>query len=261
LSKTSGDIKENNYYKQQLINTLNPVKFNKKDVKWLNYHKDDLSELISKYNNQFNNGTAERNSVKKTKVFYKKNKRQFINITPHIGFNNSELIIDYAVVNRELNFGRKSSIIYGLEVEGIIPYFKKKFSFLFDASFQSHKISGTYLPPNTPFEREISGNYKAIDLGIGLRYRLLLKNKSLLYTNFIMYSTLKHTDKVSFSRGGSIDFHEQNIYYGSISLGYKFKNKYSVEVKTSTKRNINEFSERSKIKYLNHAIVFGYTIF
>src|SRR5690606_24470288 len=106
LIKGSTKIGENNFYKQQLINDLICNTITTRDIEKINYKKDDLRDIVIKYNSCENTSST---------TFISHNNKDWFNLNVRPGINFSSLSIKNSVSSsRDTDFGNKSGLRLGI---------------------------------------------------------------------------------------------------------------------------------------------------
>lgn len=247
----------NNKFRQQLWSDLKCDKFEIKKLETINYRKNDLINFFVEYSNCAN---------QKPINFENTLKKDLFNLTLRPRITNSSLSIQNAASNyQDTDFGSNVGIGFGVEAEIILPFNKNKWSFVIEPTYQSYK--NTITKPSS----SVSGgvliskvNYSSVEVPISLRHYLFLSNTS---TFFITASYV-----VDFSPNSSIEFKRANNTIINtlevetrnnlaIGLGYKTKEKYSVELKYQLNREILGSYSYWSSDFKSISLIFGYTLF
>jgi hypothetical protein len=142
----------------------------------------------------------------------------------------------------DINFENKIALRLGVEVEYIMGFNNNKWAFVVEPNFLN--FSTVY---NDRTER-VSGadnsakiNYKAIDLPIGIRYYMYLSKTSKFFLNsFLVPSiTLKSEIRsIGVDENNPLNFDGKSDINYAVGIGYKYKDKFSVELRTSSQRDL-----------------------
>jgi len=247
-------VRENNEYKQQIWINLKCPDISLKDVEMLDYKTDKLFNIFRKYNLYYDPEYV--NSVVKEK-------KDLFNLTIRPGINNSSLSINYERAKEgEVDFGNKLSFRFGIEAEFILPFNNNKWSILFEPTYQYFNSE------NSNHGQLIVADYKSIELQTGLRYYFFLNDESRIFINGLYISDYKMNSKIQFEE----DQYNNSLDYGNIlkvfgksnfafGCGYNFSNKFSLELRYSSNREILTGHKNWKSKYNSLSFIIGYSIF
>lgn len=253
---TDDKITENSQYKRQL---WNDIKCNSIDVNAVNstdYKESDLIALFKKYDSCENNITYTFKEKKQKNVFN-------VRIRPAINFSKTDFDGPGSSLGRTRDFDFDNQITFGLgvELEYILPFNNNKWALIFEPTYQYYNTEKTFdtNPRDGVTRIETSTvKYSSIELPFGFRHYSYLNANSRVFVDFsalidIPFGTeVKYGDTTYKSKsGGSLVF----------GLGYSYKNKYSVEVRVFTPRDIlNDFITVSS-DYQKVSLIFGYSLF
>lgn len=246
----------NNYFQNQIKENLKCSSISESDIYKLSYKENTLTDIFAKYN-QCSNPLFSSNNLKRNNGSFN------LNIRPRISFNS--LSISNSIINTQIDFDKKNSFGVGIEGELILPFNKNKWSIIIEPQYQYFKsnkiipssdISGNYIVSNI--------NYKSIDLPIGIRHYFLLNSKSKIFINAQYSINLDLNSSFNLERiDGSKIYNDINIKSNSnfvLGAGYKY-DKYSLEVRYNTNRNILSDYAFWNSNYNYASIIFGYTLF
>lgn len=165
--------------------------------------------------------------------------------------SHSSLVIKNNYINsRSTDYGNLLTYRMGVELEFILGFNKNKWAIIVEPTYQYFKADGE--------ERTNLSNtdvdYKSIEFPVGIRHYLFLNNNSKFFINgsfiynIILNSNVRNLD--AYLNG--------NMGFG---IGYNLNNKYSIEFRSYTNKNIlygyNDWSS----EYKTLSIIFGYKIF
>ncbi len=256
---TDNKIGENNGYKQQLWNSLKCDNITIKNIENINYHKNDLVKIFVKYNECSNS---------KFINFERNEKKGIFHLTIRPGLKNSSLSVTNSGVKtsslRNLEFESETGFRLGIEAEYVLPIYKYKLAFFVEPTYQNYKsdVEAIYYGVATPRKTIINADYKSIEIPFGVRYYSFLSKSSKLFLNAALvidiplsssfYDDSKETAlmDLDIKSGSSID----------IGFGYKYQNKYSLELKYGLKRDLIIQSAFQASSYTGLSLIFGYTI-
>jgi len=261
-STLDNKIGTNIRYKQQLWNDLKCSTFKMSKVENLDYKKNDLVSFFVEYNECNNQEFIN---------YEEKQKKDLFNLSIRAGINNSSLSIRNRVSNyKDVTFDDELGFRFGIEGEFIMPFNKNKWAILIEPSYQYYKSEKTKtvirfssaIPQNIIF----NADYESIELPIGIRHYFFLNNNSKIFINgsFVFDFT---GDKSNINFGNAVSSTDpstlkirtgNNLAFG---LGYKYNNKYSLEFRYSTDRDLFYNYQYWESNYNSLSVIFGYTLF
>lgn len=234
-------IAVNDKFKQQLWVSLKCKNISFKTFKNLDYKENDLIHFFERY----------YNCIQTEYISFKKNKKQdLFNLTLRAGLNNSSLSTGNTTFDADSpyfpDFGNQLGLRLGVELEFIMPFNKNKWGIIIEPTYQSFKA-------DVDQKNSTSVDYSSIELPIGVRHYFFLNKTSKLYANGSII--------IDFSNGELLSQEIQSSSNFGFGIGYKSHEKYSLEFRYHTNRDLfnnylNNFSE-----YKTMSIIFGYTIF
>ena len=254
--KSTGDLKENNYYKQQLNNNVRSANTTESEIKNTQYKKSDLTKYFLKYNNTGNKETDHELS--------KTSKDHFLlKITPGISFI-SLTMNDGDLPYTDVKLDSKTSFKIGLEAEYVLPFNKNKWSIFLNPMYQKYENTKDYKRPG-PFlvspltTRNVEIEYSSIQLPIGLRYYFILNKNSKIFVNAAYSFDINGKASIAFDHNEKKESNSgTNAVFG---LGYNFRNKFSAEIRTNTKKELLRDFHTFSAQYKAIDFVFAYSIF
>ncbi len=250
-------VLQNNNFRQQLLNDFKSQQISPNDVVNLRYSKTDIGKFLIKYNKTMDSNYTNYNLKKK---------RDFFNLTIRPGLNLSHLSIENTMSDFWNNdYGNEINFRCGVETEYIFPFNKNKWSIIIEPTFQY------YYSDSKKETNELSGgfsitevNYQSIELPVGLRHYFYLNDKSIFFANISYVIDFSYKSSVKLTRlDGSLISSLDIISKPNLSLGigYKCKNKLSLEMRYQTKRQILSDYIYWKTDYGTMSIILGYTLF
>lgn len=250
----ASSVAYNEDYKKQLIDNLN-CGVNLTDVNNLKYKSNDLVKVFLKYN-ECSNSSA---------INYNENyeERDLFNLTVRPGVNLSSFeISNSSFATSESNkFDNKVTFRIGVEAELILPFNKNKWAVFVEPTYQYYKAEKDFVVYQGQASENIrtrSIDYKSIEIPVGIRYYLFLNAKSKIFINaaynidFEMNSSIYY-DYQSYNTSSASNF--------SFGAGYKYNDKFVVEFRTSTKRDLLQNNTLLNTGYRTSSIILGYTLF
>jgi hypothetical protein len=251
-------VEENNQFKKQLWTNLKCPTIGINKVENLHYKKNSILNFFVEYN-KCNNSNFTR--------YDGKVKKDLVNLTLRAHLNNSSAYIRNTAYTRNstADFGSKSSLGFGIELEYIFPFNKNKWAIFVEPTYQNFKAEIITDDFYVATKKLISNiNYSSIEVPIGIRHYLFLNKNSKLFINasYVFDFNLKSSIEIR---------RDDNTYYNSLlvstlnntsfGVGYKFKDKYSIETRYQTSRTLLSDYLFWDSSYTTAALIFGYTLF
>ncbi len=236
-------VGKNNRFKNQLWNDLNCAKLNIKMVEKLAYKKNDLIYYFSKYNECTNTNYVN---------FEKKQSRDLFHLNIRPGVNLSNLLIDNSLSKNNTNFESNLTFRVGIEAEFIMPFNKNKWALIIEPTYQYFKSEAESAFGNTTV------NYNSIEIPIGIRHYFFLNDNSKIFINSSFVFDINNSSNIDFDTIESLEINTRNNF--AVGLGYKYNNKYSVELRYQTPRNVLGDYIFWNSEYRTFSVIFGYSI-
>lgn len=235
-------IGKNNRFKHQLWTDLKCSTFKINKVQKLEYRKNELVDLFVAYNEC--NGVAYVN-------YDVKQKRDLFNLNLRPGLNFSMLSIQNSVSDEHFDFGNELTFSFGIEAEFIMPFNKNKWSLIFEPTYQ-------YFNSEADHDTLIVADYKSIEILTGIRHYFFLNENSKIFINGSLMFDISMDSVIDFESATDLEIKSRNnVVFG---LGYKYKDRYSLELRYKTKHLLGEYffwSSNHKI----FSVIFGYSLF
>lgn len=251
-------IEKNQSFKQQLWENLKCQNFTIQKIRSLNYRQNDLMNFFVKYN-ECNNSPSFN--------FENKPKKDLLNLTLKVGLNSSSLKTYSNPQNwRDTDFGNKLGFRLGAEAEYIFPFNKNKWSIFIEPTYQYFKSE-----KRTPEDRLFGGilisnaDYKSIEIPIGIRHYIFLNEESKIFLNAAYVLDFSLNSSIQFSTSDGRKLFENSFEISSadnlaLGIGYKKHDKYSLELRYNTIRDIlSHYATHSDYNTLS--LIFGYSFF
>jgi hypothetical protein len=246
------DIGSNNRYRQQLWNNFQCSTISKQQIDQLDYKKHDLVDFFIKYNECTNQIF--------TSLDRKKNKKN-INLSIRPGLNSSSLkIYNNNTPYKNVDFGRGLEFRFGVEAEFIMPFNNDKWAFIIEPTYQSYtKYKSVPLSGSGSSTRNVTAKYSSVELPIGFRHYMFLNDNSKLFMNAsVVIDLINKNSKIDYELLGDLKIEPQsNLAFG---LGYKYNNKYSIELRFFTNRQLFKNHLNQGSDYNTFSLIFGYTL-
>ncbi|MEH6765770.1 MAG: outer membrane beta-barrel protein [Aequorivita antarctica] len=240
-------IGKNEQYKQQLYNNLKCETINIGMANKLEYDQSELVRYFKTYNKCRNAIIADYELAEPKGDF---------NLTVRPSIRSASFSFNNAVANKKnATFDTKTSFNFGLEFEYVIPYKRNKWALILEPTYQSYKPS----PEITEGGQGVEVNYSSIEVPFGLRHYFFLNDKSKLFANASFVIDLVLDSKFAIEYGDDLDITSGNSL--ALGAGYKYNNKYSVEVRYQTDRTLLADYNAYTSKYNSFSLLLGYTLF
>ncbi|WP_271393944.1 porin family protein [Aequorivita sinensis] len=244
--KTSNyKIGKNNSFKNQLWNNLKCPDFKISKVENLDYQKNDLINFFVEYNEC--NG-------EKSIIYEKKQKKDLFNLSVRPGFNSSSLSIQNSVSSsRDTDFDNEFGFRFGIEVEFIMPFNANKWSLIIEPTYQYFKSEKEIR------NQTVIADYKSIEIPVGIRHCFFLSENSKIFINGSYILDLSSNSIIDFSSDVDLEINTgNNLAFG---MGYKYNDKYSLELRYQTSREILSDYIAWSSDYNTLSVIFGYSLF
>ncbi len=247
-----GLIAENNRFRQQLYNAFPCKAINMKNIEDVSYQTSDLVKFFIKYNTCVNNDY---------KDYTDKGKQDLFNLTLRPGVRFSSLTVENALRSElDVSFDDQTSFTFGVEAEFIMGFNKNKWSVIIEPTYQAFKSEGV------SGRGPVSVEYKSIEFPVGVRHYMFLGDSSKLFVNvsYVVYdlsfdSSLNYEELNNTVLSSILEIESRtNLLFG---FGYKYDDKYSIELQYATDRNILSNFVNYSSDYSNLSVKFGYTLF
>jgi hypothetical protein len=228
-------IGENLMYKQQLIINLQCPTIGINKIDKLEYEKNSLINFFIEYNKCNNLDFINYEEIVKKDLF---------NLTFRMHLNNSSLSIQNSSASRlDTDFGSKLGLGFGVEAEFILPFNQNKWAVTIEPTYRSFKSQKSFAP-----QIYVSGgvvtstvNYSSIEVPLSFRHYFFLKENSKIFINASYIFDFNFNSTIEFKKADDSTYDtleikpRNNLGFG---IGYKFKDKYGMEVRYQTSRNI-----------------------
>lgn len=247
-------VADNLQYKQQLLNSLTCSSITLKTIKNLLYTNSKLISLFDNYNT-CSNPTTYVNSTKKQR-------KDLININLRPRYNLSSFSIKNASFeNRNVDFGNKSSFGLGIEIEYILPFNKNKWGVSVEPTYQEFSATRNRLLENSNLNITNRIDYQSIEIPLSLRHYLFINEQSKLFVNFSFIIDLTLKSNYQFSIENNLDIRDDLISGTNFALGfgYKFNDKYSIEIRQQSERNLLNKTAVTDTSFRAFSVIIGYS--
>lgn len=244
--KTSNNkIGKNNRFKNQLWNKLKCPNFKKNKVENLDYKKNELIDFFVEYNEC--NGEKNIN-------YEEKQKKDLFNLGIRPGFNSSSLSIQNSVSSsRDTDFDNEFGFRFGFEAEFIMPFNKNKWSLIIEPTYQYFKSEKEIT------NHSVKADYKSIEIPVGIRHYFFLNEDSKIFINCSFIFDFSNNSIIDFSPGTALEIKTRNNL--AFGIGYKHNDKYSLELRYQTSREVLSDFLSWNSDYKTLSIILGYSLF
>ena len=248
---------ENNQFRQQLWNDLKCHNITMNKMANLKYQKNSLIAFFAAYNKCNNSEFVNYDG---------KVKRDLFNLSIRPRLNNSSLFIKDLVPNSsDIDFGNKVGFSIGVEAEYILPYNKNKWAITIEPIYQNFKSEKTiYGSLFSGGEQIATVNYNYIEIPLSVRHYFFLNNNGKIFVNASYIFDFNSKSSLEFTRAPNTNISSAKLATRSnfgFGAGYKFRNKYSLEMRWQTSRNVTGDYVYYNSYYKTSSIIFGYSLF
>ena len=251
-------VETNNQFKRQLWADLKCPTISINKVENLNYKKNSLLNFFLEYNKCSNSNYIRYDG---------KVKKDLFNLTLRAHLNNSSAYIRNTAYtrNNSADFGSKLSLGFGIEAEYIFPFNKNKWSIFVEPTYQNFKAEKITDDFYVATKKLISNiNYSSIEVPLGIRHYLFLNKNSKLFINASYVFDFNLKSSIEIRRDDSTYYNSlvvNTLNNTSFGIGYKFKDKYSIETRYQTSRNLLGDYLLWDSSYTTASLIFGYSLF
>lgn len=248
-------IAENNEYKNQLKQIKNCEDVEEKESTGTRYTAKELTAFFAK-----TNSCDEGQNVNYYNIIKSQNKKLFhVSVKPGINFSSYSIESDFMPSFYNVDFGNKTGFRLGLETEFILPFNNNKIAILLEPTYQYFKAEKTI---DTSNNRGVKVEYSSVELPLGLRYYMFLGSKSKIFFNaFWIFDIVVGDSKIKYDNTFSDTPLESSVNF-ALGVGYKYADRYSIEFRGNTKRDMLPNNGVMPVSsYNNFSVIFGYTLF
>lgn len=257
--KNGESVARNVNFRQQLLLGLKCKDITSNDLKYLEYTIRDLEQIFVKYNECINSDYVN---------FEAKKNKDFFNLTIKPGINISNLTIFDSDSDSEFlltDFSTSFNFKFGVETELTLPFNKNKWAILIEPTYQYFKSEKTTETSTVSGGIVVASvDYKSIELHVGIRHYFYLNNESNIFVNASCIFDFSPNSSIDFIRSDGSQHSSweitsrNNLAFG---FGYKYKDKYSLETRYQTGREVLGDYVNLNSYYRTLSIIFGYSLF
>jgi hypothetical protein len=253
---SENQIVENNMFRKQLFDNLKCSSVDIKNLLKLKYNKNSLVNLFNEYNKCSNANIVDYTMKKQKDVF---------NLTLRPRINSSSLSINNPDSQyRSTDFGKKTTFGFGIETECILPFNKNKWSILIEPTYQIYDVETTKDATTYTIPLKAEAIYKYLEIPVGLRHYFFLNSNSKIFINASLVFAVAFNSQIQYKFGDkdySTPLEINNTSNIAFGIGYKFHDKYSIEMRYNTNRDVLLDYNFWSSNYKTASVIFGYTIF
>ncbi len=248
---------ENNYYRQQLWNDLKCDKITMRKIEGVGYGKKDLAKFFTDYN-ECNSG--------KSVAFKDEGRASFFNLSLRAHLNNaSGTVKNNTIADQDIDFGSNIGISVGAEIEFILGFNNNKWGIIAEPTYHKFEANKTITSTSVSGGKlNAKMEYSSIEVPIGVRHFFFLNDNSKLFVNASYVFDFSSKSSILFTRENGTEIDKLDIESGNsfaIGAGYRYKGKYSVELRLITPRDLLAEYNFWEAKYNAASLIVGYTIF
>lgn len=254
-------IAVNNDYIKQLSEILSDNENSLQLLKKTKYKEADLVKLFSLYNGESNQDLTEKNN-KRTIKFN-------LSIRPGVNFYTTRIVTNLG----EESFPSKTNYRIGVEAEFLLPINKNKWSILIEPTYSAYSNARIIERTSNPAYTIRMENFSFMDFKLGIRHYMYLNEKSKFFVNANLNALRLRTSNTK-----SIDIDLKDEYHDitaaelplkssqplsnfSIGAGYKYDNKYSIEIQYNTPGQLFPTGINHSFKVSYTSVILGYNLF
>ncbi len=246
--KEGGKIAENRSYRKQLFNSLKCRENSSLELQRIGYNFSDLIRFFEDFNEcagaEFQNYFQRDNKINVN-----------LSIRPGINFTSLQLFFGGQVSgSREFSKVSNNQLRLGVEAEFVLPFNRNKWAYFIEPSFQKFSYA------EERYDQEVIVDLSSIEIPIGARHYLFLNDDAKIFINAAFVPVLNINSEVYLQYYDDIGLSNKLYFIGG--AGFKYRDKYSVEFRVGSKRDIIEDTEtRWFSKYHSFSFIIGYSFF
>lgn len=246
-------------FKKQIWKYLQCNNLDSEKINNLQYTKNSFINYFNEYNQCNNTASIDYEKIKP--------KKDWFNFTAKLHFKKSSLVVQNLSSDINIDFESNNNFTFGIEAEFILPFNKNKWCIVLDPVYQTY-ISNKTIDSDIYVGGKIVSNitYNSVEFPVGVRHYFFINNSSKIFINafYINDFTFKSKSILELKRDdnskiSSLEFN--GGYNFSFGLGFKLKNKYSLEIRAQSEKNILKDYSNWNSAYNTISILAGYSIF
>ena len=149
-----------------------------------------------------------------------------------------------------IDYGSKLSIRVGVEAEFLMPFNKNKWALIIEPSFQYFKTDNS---------QTLNIDYKSIELPVGIRHYFFINDNDKIFVNGSFIHGFSLNSSMNNGSGYALNIVARDNF--AFGLGYKTRNKYSLEIKYALSKELFDRYVYWHTRYTTFSFIFGYKIF
>lgn len=231
----------NNQFRDQLANQLDCPEISQASISRMEYKPDPLVRLFQEIN-ACKGGEALTYETGASKLKF--------HLAARIGFNHASAYVEQKPPLPEtrriiVDYEGKVYPRFGLELELVLPFRRNNWSLFLDPSFQAFEAEKQFIQRIAIYDVETTSriNYKTIEIPFGIRHYIYLSDKSQLFLNASIALVFNSDSKIEFETESALGDEDDIIIdgteeYFSLGFGYRFNNRWSLEARYNTNRDL-----------------------
>lgn len=248
------EVAENLAYKKELFDNLKCESITAQESRKLKYDNGSLVDYFTKYNECSGDYSVTYESQTSKGSFH---------FAVKIGYFNTSLdikkdVADSRIDGQSIDMGSSSGVRFAVEAEYVLPFNRNKWALVAEPGYQSFSSDGNILVQGNaiPFEQSVSVDYNYIDVPLSLRHYMFLSEKSKLFASVGFAFTFDFSDIIEYSETEDLDINSSAN--AVIGLGFVYNDKFIIEGRLNTARNITRDYAFFNSDYNSIGILLGY---
>lgn len=254
--RKNNSIGTNSRYRQQLFNNINCDQIEQKQIEKLEYFKDDLINYFVKYNSCFDDPNESELKDKQNNFVVQDKKKGQLNLSLRPSYRKGSLDVSHLSIGepRSPKFDDQNQFAFGVELEYVLPFHNNKWAIFaeptFIQGFEGYKEIER-------FKNQI--DYSSVEIPIGIRHYFFLGQDFKIFLNgAVIVDVPISNSELSFAEQRAAISIESGTDIG-LGAGFKFKNKYSLEFRYQTERELLTNFQNISAKYKSMSVILGYS--
>lgn len=260
--KNSDEVLHNKTFQQQINADLVCENITRSYIENIDYERGDLEKVFLKYNKCVDPGFVQSDGETI------KGKNDLLRVTLRPGLELSSLSIRNPISDiSDVDFGNSLGYRFGIEGEFVLPFNKRKWSFLIEPTYHFFQSEmGTKSSVNTVGELDAKVKYQAMEIPIGIRHFFYLNDKASVYANFLYVMNFKLNSNIGFYRKTNgllykeLDKLECNNNL-ALGIGFNYNSRFSFEFRFQTIRDVLNPYSFWESDYKCISFILGYSLF
>lgn len=254
-------ILKNPLYKRQLFYNLKCNDFNLHQIDRARYKSKEFEKIVKNYYKCKGEDYIEY-GIKKVNKNEQEISRLNVFIRPNVNFT-ALSVKDDRITSRNFDFSNKTTFGFEAEIEYILPYNRNKWSIFLNPSFLSYNNRKNDVdifnnnPLLPPIDIEVTLN--TLEIPVGIKHHMYVNNTNKLNIGLSYAFNFDMDSKFDFIRENYDDLEVNTSGNLMLTLGYTFKNKFDVNVKIRSDKDL--FKNSSWTSSLNiYSLSIGYNL-